>query len=88
MATIEVAPAHTNTPDEIIFVGGVRRAAEQVEVSTGKRVLYWFKSPFTIEGPFDASGMANAIATHERYRAENCWWERKTEVITTVTERL
>ena len=86
MATVGFGSTATNVIDTIVYVPQ-ERPAEDLDVCTDKRVTYWFHGPFLTEGPWDASAMEMAKQNFEKYR-ESGWWERKTAVTTTVTERL
>jgi hypothetical protein len=47
--------------------------------SSGAKVTYWFHAPFVTMGPY----------TEPRgHDGEEGWWERQTQVITTVREHL
>ena len=87
MATITIdGYSATNVIDTIVYVPQ-ERPADDLDVSTDKHVTYWFHGPFATEGPWDASAMEQAKSSFPKYR-ETGWWERKTAVTTTVTERL
>ncbi|WNN95083.1 hypothetical protein SEA_MAGRITTE_132 [Microbacterium phage Magritte] len=81
--TLSLANA-TNMADTIIVVPQ-EKPAEITDVHTEKVELYWFQGPFRMELVGTKERM-DALIDHPLY--QNGWWERKTRVSTTVTERL
>ncbi len=84
MGTATITLSATNTPD-VFVVTPQTRPAEDIDVRNDKRVNYWYCGPFRDE----------LVGTHERMVSlmdhplyQDGWWERKTEVTTTVIERL